>query len=86
MLGLCYNKTYGTMKNHNNGYDSGYNNRNKDVNDNDNDASGLGSDGPIFDPITMLWSLLGLAEEDQGTMMMVLRPRPRPRCPMYLRV
>ena len=34
-------------------YDDGYDERNKDGNDNNNAASGLGSDGSIFDPITV---------------------------------
>ena len=56
MLGLCCNETYGTMTNH----DGGDNNGNEDINDDDNAASGLGYDGPIFDPITMPWSRLGI--------------------------
>ena len=79
MLGICCDETYGAMKNHNNGYDVGYNDRNKDVNNDDNAASGVISDGPIFDPTTTPWSRLGLAEVYQSTTTMNLWPRR----PMY---
>ena len=48
------------MMNYDNGYDSG----NKDRNDNDNAASKSGSDGSIFDLITMSWYLEGESEND----------------------
>ena len=56
------------MKNHEDGYDNGHNNRNEDEHDNNNLASGSGSDGQSFDLIATTWSRLGLVEEDQGTM------------------
>ena len=82
MLGLCCKKTYGAMTNHHNANYSRDNSRNEDVNDDDSSAYGLGANGSIIYPITMLWSLLGLAEEDRGTMMTVMQPQ----FPMYLRV
>ena len=72
------------MTNHDDGDESGEKNRNEDGDGNDNDAYGLGYDGLMFDPFTMLRSLLSIAEDDRGTMMMDLRPWPW--CPMYLRV
>ena len=47
MLGLYCYKTYGAMINYDDGNDYG--------NNNDNTTSGSGSDGSIFDPITMPW-------------------------------
>ena len=51
MIGLCYDKTHGTMANYDDGYgdrdDDGNEERNYDV----NATSESGSDGPIFDPI-----------------------------------
>ena len=82
MLGLCCNETYITMKKHNNGDEDGDNHKKKDRNEKGNVASRSVSDFPIFDPITMPWSCLGLAEEYQATMATVLRPRHT----MYLRV
>ena len=41
MLGLCWDKTYSAMKNHNERDENGDNNRNKDENDNGNVASRL---------------------------------------------
>ena len=55
---------------------------NRDGNDDNSAASVLGANGSIIYPITMLWSLLGLAEDDRGTMMTVMHPRR----PMYLHV
>ena len=69
------------MTNHDDGGDIGDNNRNEYGKGDDSAAYGLGANGPIIYPITMLWSLLSLAEEDQGTMMTALHPRR----PMYLR-
>ena len=80
MLGLCCNKTYGEMKNHHVGDDSGDNDINEDGNDDDSAASGLGADGSIIYPITMLWSLLGLVEEYWGRITTALQPQ----CHMYL--
>ena len=79
MLGLCCDKTYCAMENHDNRDDNGDNNGNKDINDNGTAASGLGSDVPIFNPITTLCSCLGLAEEDWATTTTTLRLR----IPMY---
>ena len=81
ILGLCCNKIYGAMTNHDDRDDSTDNDRNEDLNDNDSAAYGLGANGPIIYPITMLWSLLCLVEEDQGTITTALRPW----SPMYLR-
>ena len=63
MLGLCCDKTYGTMKNYNNGDDDGYNNE-KNGNDNENAVSGSGSSGLIFDPITMPGYPIGGLDKD----------------------
>ena len=82
MLGLCCNETYITMKKHNNGDEDGDNHKKKDRNEKGNVASRSVSDFPIFDPITMPWSCLGLAEEDRETMKTALRPW----CHIYLRV
>ena len=62
MLGLCCNGIYRAMKNHDDGYDDGDIDGNEYGNNDENVASGLGSDGPIFDPITTPRSHLGLAE------------------------
>ena len=52
-------------------YDERDDNRDNDgnefVNDDDNATAVSVSDGPIFDPITMPWSRLGLADEDRAT-------------------
>ena len=60
MIGLCRNKTYATMTK----YDGGGNNKDNDGNNNGTDdnnaAAGSGSGGPIFDPVTMPWSCLGI--------------------------
>ena len=69
MLGLCCEKTYVAMTNHDGGDDDG----NGDGNDNYNTASGLVSDGLIFDQITTPKSCLGLAEEDWVTMITELQ-------------
>ena len=50
-------------------------NVNKDGNNDENAASGSGSDDPIFDPIAMSWYHLGITEEDQATIATALRPR-----------
>ena len=68
MIGVCCDKTYGAMTNHYNEDDNGDNNGNEDENDDDNATFGSGSDGPIFDPIVMPRSCLGLAEEYRVTM------------------
>ena len=78
MLGLFCEKIYNAMTNHN----DGDNNRNEDKKYDGNAASGSGSDGPIFDPITTLRSGLGLAENDRSTMTTDLWSR----CHVYLRV
>ena len=52
MLGLCCKK-YGAMTNHDGRDDIGDNDRNEDGNGYGNSASGLGSNGLIFDLITM---------------------------------
>ena len=52
IIGLCCDKTYGTMTN----YDDKYDYINEYQNNYDNAASGSGSDGPIFDQITNHWS------------------------------
>ena len=78
MLGLCCNKTYGAMKHHKNRNYSRDNDRNEDGNDDDSAASGLVADGPIIYPITMPRSLLGLVEEDRGTITTELQPQ----CPL----
>ena len=78
MLGLCYDETYGAMTNHDDRDDDGDNDGNED----NKASSRSGFDGLIFDPITTPRSRLGLAEEDQVTMTMDMRPRR----PMYLRV
>ena len=67
MIGLCCNKTYGAMTNHDNGDDDGDNDGNEDGNNNDNAAHGSISDFPIFDLIVMPRSRLSLAEEDWAT-------------------
>ena len=69
MLGLCRNKIYGAMTNHNDRDDD----RNEDENYDDNAASGSGSDGLIFDPIATPWSCLGLAEEDRAITEMAMQ-------------
>ena len=50
------------------GDDDGDNDINEDGNDDDNAAAGSESDGPIFNPITVPRSCLGLAEEYRATM------------------
>ena len=80
MIGLYCNKIYGSTTNHDYVDDDGDNGRNKDGNNDDNAASGLGSDGPIFDPIMTPRSLLGLAVEVKVTTTL------RPRSLMYLHV
>ena len=82
MLGIYCNKTYGAMTNHEDRDDGGYNNRNEDKNNDDNTASGSGSDVLIFDPIATPWSCLGLTEEGWVTTTRKLVPRLH----MYLRV
>ena len=52
MFGLLCGKTFGTMTNYDNGDEDGDNNGKEDGNNDNNATSGLGSDGPIFDPIT----------------------------------
>ena len=70
------------MTNHDVGDDDRDNGKNEDGNNGDNAASGSGSDGPIFDPIVINWSCLGIAEDDRDMTTMVLRPRNH----MYLRI
>ena len=53
MLGLCRDEKYGAKTNHDNRDDDENNDKNYDENKDDNAASGLGSDGPIFDLIKM---------------------------------
>ena len=55
MLGLCCNKIYGAMTNHDNGDDDVDNVRNEDVNDN-NAASRSIYDGLTFNVIATPWS------------------------------
>ena len=70
------------MTNHDDGDDDGDDDGNEDGNNDDNAASGLGSYGPIFNPITTTWSRLGLSDEDRETTTTTLQPW----IPMYLRV
>ena len=53
IFGLCCDETYGVMTNYNHGAGSRNNDRNEYIKDNDNAVLGSGSDGPIFNPITM---------------------------------
>ena len=55
------------MTNHDNGYVDGYNNKNKDGNNDNNAASILGSNSQIFDLIPTPKSRLGIAEEYRAT-------------------
>ena len=55
-----------TTTNYNGGDDDGYDNRNEDANENDNAASGSGSDGTIFNPITAPLSPRGGSGDDGG--------------------
>ena len=64
MLGLCCDETYGAMTNYNDEDDNGDNYGNKDGNDDDSAASESGSDGLIFDPVTMPWSRRGGSGDD----------------------
>ena len=75
MLGLCWDKTYVKITNHDDGYDRRDNNVNKEKNKDDNAASWSGSDGPIFDPIETPWSGLGIVEEEWATMVVAMWPR-----------
>ena len=67
---LCCNKIYGSITNHNNGYDNGDNNGNDD-----NNAASRSGSGPIFYLIATPGSRLGLAEEYWATTMTALRPQ-----------
>ena len=60
MLGLCSDETYDTMTNYDHKDDDG----NEDVSDDDNAASGSGSNGSIFDLITTPWSRGGGSGDD----------------------
>ena len=51
----------------NDGDDDGDNDGNEDGNDEDNAVSGLGSDGPIFDPITTPRSRGGRSCDDNDS-------------------
>ena len=62
------------MTKYDDGDDGRDNDRNEDRNENDNSISGSGSNGLIFDPITMHCSCLGLEEEDWVTKTTALRP------------
>ena len=79
MIGLCCKKTYGSMKNCDDRYDEGDNDRDNDIikdkNDNDYVAPGSRYNGPIFHPMVTPWSCLGLVEEDRGATKMALRPQ-----------
>ena len=70
------------MTNHDDGDYGGDNDINDHGNDDNNAASGLGFNGPIFDPNTTLWILLSVVDEDQATMKMAIWPLR----PIYLRV
>ena len=50
-------------------------NGNNDGNNDNNSAYGSGSDDPIFDPIMMPQSRLGIAEDDRATTTIALQPR-----------
>ena len=65
MHGLCCDKTYGAMKKYYNRDEDVDNYGNEDGNDDENAASGSGSVGPIFDPITMPRSC-GVGSGDNG--------------------
>ena len=65
MLGLCCNKTYGAMTKYDYRDNARDNDRNKDGNYDKNAATGSGSDGPIFDPITTPCSHRG-GSDDYG--------------------
>ena len=54
-------------------YDDRDNYGNKDGNNDDNSTVGSGSDGLIFDPITIPWSHIGLSDEDWATTAIVLQ-------------
>ena len=75
MFGLCCNEKYGTITNHNNVYDDGDNDRNKDGNDDANSVSRSESDGLVFDLITTPCSYIGLADEYWATTATELRCR-----------
>ena len=60
MIGLHCDETYSSITNHDSGDDDRDNDGNEDANEDKNAASGLGSDGPIFDPITTPWPRLSL--------------------------
>ena len=62
MLGLCCDKTYGTIKNQDDGDDDRDNFGNEYRKKNANAASGSGSNGLIFNPIATPWSRLGIVE------------------------
>ena len=56
------------MKNYDNIDENGDNDGNEDKNDNGNAASGSGSNGPIFDLVTMPWCRgEGMGNEGNGT-------------------
>ena len=82
MLGLYCNKLYGEMKNMMMETTLEIITENRDGKDNANDTFGSGLDGPVFNPITTPWSLLGLIKEDQAMTETVLQPR----ITMYLHV
>ena len=56
-------------------YDDRDDDEDNDGNDDGNAAVGLGSNGPIFHPITAPWSRLGLAEEDRAMTTTEMWPR-----------
>ena len=56
------------MTNHDDRDENGDNKKNENGDDDDNAASGLGSDGPIFNQIMTPCSCLDLAEEDRAIM------------------
>ena len=75
IFSLCCDKTYGAMTKYDDRDDDEDNDGNEDGNDDDNAAVGLGSDRPIFHPITAPWSRLGLAEEDRAMTTTEMWPR-----------
>ena len=70
------------MKKYNDGDGHGDNGGNEEGNDDDNETSISGPYGPIFDPIIMPRSHLGIVKEDWLKMTTALRPRRT----MYIRI
>ena len=64
-------------------YDNGYDDQNEDGNDNNNAASGSGSDGLIFDPIKTPWSPGG-GSRNYGDGAVAKEQYISARCTLYL--